>query len=69
MNNQEFETYYREQVRDLLNRLQTAMVASAQVEATLSEIGESIQRLSQDVEHFLVEQNRPGSGEDSPSAS
>lgn len=65
MNSQEFETYYREQVRDLLNRLQTAMAASAQVEAALSEIGQSIQGLSRDVERFLSDQNQSGSSEDS----
>lgn len=69
MSNQEFEIYYREQVRDILNRLQSAVAASVQVETTLSEVGQSIQALSRDVEQFLAEQNNSEPGENSPSAS
>ncbi|HEY9880656.1 MAG TPA: hypothetical protein V6D29_19520 [Leptolyngbyaceae cyanobacterium] len=69
MSNQEFEIYYREQVRDILNRLQSAVAASVQVETTLSEVGQSIQALSRDVEQFLAEQSNSEPGENSPSAS
>ncbi len=61
MDPQEFEARYREQVRDILNRLQSAMAASSQLERTIADIGEAVQLLSQDVERFLTEQ-RSGSG-------
>ncbi len=61
MDPQEFEVRYREQVKDILNRLQSAMAASSQLERTIADIGEAVQLLSQDVERFLAEQ-RSGSG-------
>lgn len=61
MNPQEFEARYREQIKEILNRLQSAMVVSSQLEHTIADIGEAVQTLSQDVERFLAEQ-RPGSG-------
>ncbi|WP_035990841.1 hypothetical protein [Leptolyngbya sp. KIOST-1] len=57
----EFEARYREQIKDILNRLQSAMVLSSQLEHTIADIGESVQVLSRDVEQFLAEQ-RPGAG-------
>lgn len=56
MTSAEFEARYQEQVRDILNRLQSAMAASAQLESSIAEIGESVQRLSRDVEQFLAAQ-------------
>ncbi len=56
MDPQEFELRYREQVSDILNRLQTAVAASAQLETTLADIGSAVQRLSREVEQFLAEQ-------------
>lgn len=61
MDSQEFEARYREQIRDILNRLQSAMVVSSQLEHTIADIGEAVQILSRDVEQFLAEQ-RHGSG-------
>jgi len=51
-----FEARYREQVRDILDRLQQAGLVSSQLEAAIARIGESVQHLSQDVEQFLAEQ-------------
>ncbi|MBE9155711.1 hypothetical protein IQ265_02505 [Nodosilinea sp. LEGE 06152] len=64
MDPQEFEARYREQIKDILNRLQSAMVVSSQLEHTIADIGEAVQILSRDVEQFLAEQ-RPGSGDGS----
>jgi hypothetical protein len=61
MDPQEFEVRYREQIKNILNRLQSAMVVSSQLEHTIADIGEAVQILSRDVEQFLAEQ-RPGSG-------
>ncbi|HZG38263.1 MAG TPA: hypothetical protein VEZ50_06225 [Nodosilinea sp.] len=61
MDPQEFEARYREQIKDILNRLQSALVVSSQLEHTIADIGEAVQLLSRDVEQFLTEQ-RPGSG-------
>ncbi|MGB3201225.1 MAG: hypothetical protein WBA99_09995 [Nodosilinea sp.] len=61
MDSQEFEARYREQIKDILNRLQSAMVVSSQLEHTIADIGDAVQSLSRDVEQFLAEQRR-GSG-------
>ncbi len=61
MTPQEFETLYREQIRDILNRLQSAVATSSQLEHTITDIGEAVQILSRDVERFLAEQ-QSGSG-------
>lgn len=61
MDPQEFEAHYREQIKDILNRLQSAMAASSQLEHTIADIGKAVQLVSQDVERFLAEQ-RSGSG-------
>lgn len=61
MNNQEFEAYYREQVREVLNQLQAAALVSARLEGSLTDIGQSIQRLGRDVERFLSEQGNTDS--------
>ncbi|MGF1517870.1 MAG: hypothetical protein ACFCVB_08710 [Nodosilinea sp.] len=66
MDVEEFEVRYREQIKDILNRLQSAMAVSSQLEHTIVDVGDAVQSLSRDVEQFLVEQ-RSGSGEDSRS--
>jgi hypothetical protein len=58
MNPAEFEARYQEQVRDILNRLQSAMAVSSQLEASMAEIGESLQHLSREVEQFLASQRQ-----------
>lgn len=60
----EFEMRHREQIREILNRLQSAMAASSQLEHTMGDIGEAVQVLSRDVERFLAEQ-QSGSGDGS----
>ncbi|ASC72559.1 hypothetical protein XM38_035170 [Halomicronema hongdechloris C2206] len=52
----QFEARYREQVREILDRLQQAGLVSSQLEATMANIGQSVQQLSQEVEQFLAEQ-------------
>lgn len=54
----EFETQYKEDVREILNRLQSAMAASSQLESSIAEIGDLLQRLSRDVEQFLAAQRQ-----------
>jgi hypothetical protein len=60
MNPKEFEVYYREEVRQILDRLQSAMLVSSQLEAALAEIGEAVQTLSRNVEQYLAEENSNG---------
>ncbi|MBE9109552.1 hypothetical protein IQ273_09000 [Nodosilinea sp. LEGE 07298] len=62
MDPQEFEARYREQIKNILNRLQSAMVVSSQLEHTIADIGEAVQILSRDVEQFLAEQRPDSSG-------
>jgi hypothetical protein len=61
MDPMEFEARYQEQMRDILNRLQSAMAVSSQLEASIADIGESLHRLSREVEQFLASQRRPQS--------
>jgi hypothetical protein len=56
MDPQEFELRYREQVSDILNRLQTAVGISAQLETTIADIGKAVQSMSREVEQFLAQQ-------------
>ncbi|MEY3299064.1 MAG: hypothetical protein RLZZ597_2324 [Cyanobacteriota bacterium] len=58
MNPTEFETQYKEDVREILNRLQSAMADSSRIEGSLAEIGDLLQRLSRNVEKFLATQHR-----------
>jgi|GEM_PF-1065703 hypothetical protein len=69
MNLHEFEARYQEQVREILNRLQSAVLVSSQLELALTEIGEAVQGLSQDVERFLAEQQVNPVNPESESAS
>jgi hypothetical protein len=69
MNLHEFEARYQEQVREILNRLQSAVLVSSQLELALSEIGEAVQGLSQDVEQFLAEHQVGPANPESESAS
>ena len=58
MDLQEFETYYREEVAEILNQLQSVITLSNEVEGKASDIGRSIQNLSHVVETFITEQRR-----------
>lgn len=55
MDVKEFESQYREQVRDILNRLQAVVLVAQDLETAIVNIGDSIQSLSHDVESFLAE--------------
>ncbi|MBD0268424.1 hypothetical protein [Pseudanabaena sp. FACHB-2040] len=59
MERREFEDRYREQVRVILNQLQSAMMVSSRLEVSLADIGHSVQALTRDVEKFLSEEE-PG---------
>ncbi|MEH2280850.1 MAG: hypothetical protein V7K90_05825 [Nostoc sp.] len=56
MNLQEFEAQYREAMAETLNELQTAVLLLAQVQQKISNIGSSIQTLSEGVEDFIANQ-------------
>jgi hypothetical protein len=56
MNIEEFESQYRDHMDRTLNELQTAVLLLAQVQNKISEIGNSIQNLSQSVEEFIMHQ-------------
>lgn len=58
MNLQEFETYYREEIAEILNQLQSVVTMSYEVEEKASNIGRSIQNLSHVVETFITEQRQ-----------
>jgi hypothetical protein len=62
MTPQEFETRYREQIRDILNQLQSAMATSSQLESAITDIGAAVQLLSRDVERYLAEQQSRSEG-------
>lgn len=53
MSTEEFRVYYREQVRDILNRLQSVILVFSQLEGAVSDIGQSIQGLTEEVEAFI----------------
>lgn len=56
MNLQDFESQYRIIMDQTLNELQTAILLLAQVQSQISQIGNSVQTLSQSVEEFISEQ-------------
>lgn len=58
MNLQEFETYYREEIAEILNQLQSVIMLSHEVEGKTSDIGRSIRNLSHVVETFITEQGQ-----------
>ena len=58
MNLQEFESYYREEIAEILNQLQSVITLSHEVEAKAADVGRSIQNLSHVVETFITEQRQ-----------
>ncbi len=56
MNLQDFEAQYREAMAETLNELQTAVLLLAQVQEKISNIGSSVQNLSERVEEFIANQ-------------
>jgi hypothetical protein len=57
MNLQEFEFQYRNNMDATLNELQTAVLLLAQIQNTISQLGSSVQSLSQIVEEYVNTQN------------
>lgn len=53
MNLQDFETQYRDAVTETLDELQTAVLLLAQLQLKISQIGHSVQHLSQGLEEFV----------------
>ncbi len=56
MNLQDFESQYREAMEETLNELQTAVLLLAQVQQKISNIGSSVQNISERVEEFIANQ-------------
>ncbi|HIK44981.1 MAG TPA: hypothetical protein IGR64_08850 [Leptolyngbyaceae cyanobacterium M65_K2018_010] len=56
MDPREFEDHYKEQVREILNQLQSAIMTSSQLESSIADIGDAVKDLSREVEQFLAEQ-------------
>lgn len=56
MNVQEFESQYRDAMDVTLNELQTAVLLLAQLQRKISQIGNSVQSLSQSVEEYISNQ-------------
>jgi len=55
MDLEEFETFYREEIEEVLNQLQTVMLTLVDLEHKTLEIGRSLQDLTTTVETFVVE--------------
>ncbi len=55
MNLEEFESKYRDAIDEILNQLQTLALVVARSETKISEIGNSLQKLSLTVEEFIAE--------------
>jgi phage-related protein len=56
MNIDEFENQYRDAIAETLNELQSAMLMLTQVQLKISQIGSSVQNLSQNFEEFIARQ-------------
>lgn len=56
MNTEEFESQYQASVSQILNELQSMAIVSNRLEASVVEVGASVQRLNKMVEDFLAQQ-------------
>ncbi|MEL6490586.1 MAG: hypothetical protein AAFV85_02635 [Cyanobacteria bacterium J06634_6] len=56
MNTQEFEHQYQESVSRILNELQSMAIISNRLEASIVEVGTSVQNLNRMVEGYLKNQ-------------
>ena len=54
MNLEDFESKYRDAIDEILNQLQTLTLVVARAETKISEIGNSVQKLSLTVEEFIT---------------
>lgn len=55
MNLEDFESKYRDAIDEILNQLQTLTLVVARAETKISELGNSVQKLSLTVEEFIAE--------------
>ncbi|NEO30884.1 MAG: hypothetical protein F6K36_10715 [Symploca sp. SIO3C6] len=58
MNLEELENSYREEMDQLGNRLQNAVLALAQAEAIIAQMGDIMQNLNAIVEEFIQQQQQ-----------
>lgn len=58
MNLEELEGSYREEIERLGNRLQNAVLALAQAEAIIAQMGDVVQNLNGIVEEFVQQQQQ-----------
>lgn len=58
MNTEEFESQYQASVGQILNELQSMAIVSNRLEASVVEVGVSVQKLNKMVEDFLAQQER-----------
>jgi hypothetical protein len=56
INIDEFDNQYRSAIAETLNELQSAMLMLTQVQLKISQIGKSVQNLSQNFEEFMARQ-------------
>lgn len=56
MNTEEFESQYQASVSQILDELQSMVIVSNRLEASVLEVGVSVQKLNQMVEDFLDQQ-------------
>ncbi|MGB3769177.1 MAG: hypothetical protein WA947_21680 [Phormidesmis sp.] len=56
MNTEEFESQYQASVSQILNELQSMAIVSNRLEASVVEVGVSVQKLNKMVEDFLDQQ-------------
>lgn len=56
MNLQDFESQYRLTMDEALNEMQAAILLLAELQNKISQIGNSVQIISQSVEEFISEQ-------------
>ena len=58
MNTEEFESQYQASISQILNELQSMAIVSNRLEASVVEVGVSVQKLNKMVEDFLAQQER-----------
>jgi hypothetical protein len=61
MDLEEFESEARTYVEQTLNQLHTAALLAGRLETEITEAGETVQTLSQLIEHFIAQQKRQSS--------
>lgn len=59
MNLEEFEAQYRHTLDESLNQLQSAVLLLAQLEARITNVGQDLRSLSEILEEYITQQQRP----------